>query len=156
MPSLAAQLAQNASLNAAILTDRSKRKPTASYLFTGRDADLHDLETIHALGLNALLHLTSIDPSLAPFEDSLFSEQAKETDRTLLGTDELSQLDDALVNLLWTLGPHLLEAPTGRVLEWLVRRFRYFHHFTPGDVANVWQGQRISCPNASCFVPPLS
>jgi len=129
MPSLASQLAQNASLNAAILTDRSKRKPTASYLFTGRDADLHDLETIHALGLNALLHLTSVDPSLAPFEDSLFSERAKETDRTLLDSDELAQLNDTLDDLLWSLGPHLLEAPTGRVLEWLVKRFRYFSHF---------------------------
>ena len=53
--SLAAQLAANASLNANLLVDRSKRKPTQSYLFTGRDADNYDLDSIHALAVNGFL-----------------------------------------------------------------------------------------------------
>lgn len=125
MSSLASQLAQNASLNASLLVDRSRRKPTTSYLFTGRDADQHDLEAIHALGINAFLHLASVNPTLEKYEDSLFSERAKETDRTLLSVAEAEELDKAIQEFLWLLSPYLMEPSTGKVVEWLVRRFRY-------------------------------
>ena len=124
MSSLAAQLAQNTSLNAALLVDRSRRKPTASYLFTGKDADQHDLEAIHALGVNSLLHLISVIPALEKYEDILFSERAKETDRTLLSSEAIEKLDGAIEEFLWLLSPYLMEAPTGKIIEWLVRRFR--------------------------------
>lgn len=124
MSSLAAQLAQSASLNSALLVDRSRRKAGGSYLFTGKEADRHDLESIHALGLNGLLHLASLDVALQPYEDHLFSDQAKSLDRTLLPPDAVSQLDKTIAAFLGFLGPHLLEAPTGKVIEWLVRRFR--------------------------------
>ncbi|KAF9526013.1 hypothetical protein CPB83DRAFT_877003 [Crepidotus variabilis] len=124
MSSLATQLAQNASLNANILVDRSRRKPTVSYLFTGKSADEHDLETIYAVAINSLLSLASIEPKLEKYEETLFSEQAKETDRTLLRKDVCEELDKQIVSFLWALGPYLLEPPTGKILEWLVRRFR--------------------------------
>ncbi|KAJ8075131.1 snoRNA-binding rRNA-processing protein utp10 [Marasmius tenuissimus] len=122
--SLAAQLTQNASLNASLLVDRSRRKPTESYLFTGRDADQYDLESIHALGVNGFLQLTSLDPRLATYEGPLFSNTAKSTDRTMLAKEANSQLDDSIDSFLQALGPYLLEAPTGKVIEWLIRRFR--------------------------------
>lgn len=124
MPSLAAQLAQNASLNASILVDRSRRKPAASYLFTGKGADEHDLEAIYALGVNSLLSLSSVEPKLRKFEDDLFSEQAKGTDRTLLTKEMITELDEKIEEFLWVLGPYLMEPPTAKILEWLVRRFR--------------------------------
>lgn len=124
MSSLATQLAQHASLNASLLVDRSRRKATQSYLFTGREADQHDLEAIHALGINALLHLTSINPALEKYEDTLFSDRAKETDRTLLSAEAIEELDQAITNFLWLLSPYLMEAPAGKIIEWLVRRFR--------------------------------
>ena len=124
MSSLAAQLAQNSSLNSSRLVDRSRRKPTASYLFTGKEADQHDLETIHALGVNSLLHLTSVVPALGKYEDILFSERAKEMDRTLMSSEAVEELDGAIEEFLWLLGPYLMEAPTGKIIEWLVRRFR--------------------------------
>ena len=124
MSSLAAQLAKNASLNASLLVDRSRRKPTTSYLFTGKDADQHDLEAIHALGVNSLLELCSVNPKLRKFEDSLFSEHAKETDRTLLTSEAVEELDEAIEEFLFFLGPYLMEPPTSKILEWLVRRFR--------------------------------
>ena len=62
-----------------------RRKPTTSYLFTGKDADEHDLATINALGVNSFLSLSSVEPKLRNFEDNLFSEQAKETDCTRTG-----------------------------------------------------------------------
>lgn len=122
--SLAAQLAQGASLNSAILVDRSRRKTRDSYLFTGQDADLHDLESIHALGLNGFLQLVSLNPSLEIFEDAFFSDAAKSTDRTLLSPAASDQLDKTIASFLPLLGPYLMDAPTGKVIEWLVQRFR--------------------------------
>ncbi|KAG6909155.1 hypothetical protein DXG01_001782 [Tephrocybe rancida] len=124
MSSLAAQLAQNASLNTALLVDRSRRKAAESYLFTGREADQYDLESIHALGVNALLHLAQLSPSLRKYEDQLFSDYAKASDRTLLSTEANAQLDAGIGAFLALLGSYVMEAPTGKILEWLVRRFR--------------------------------
>jgi U3 small nucleolar RNA-associated protein 10 len=124
MPSLAAQLGQNASLNASLLVDRSRRKPAASYLFTGKDADEHDIDAIYALGVNSFLRLSSVEPKLRKFEADLFSEQAKETDRTLLTKERVAELDERIEEVLWVLGPYVMEPPTAKILEWLVRRFR--------------------------------
>ena len=124
MSSLASQLAQNASLNSALLVDRSRRKQVSSYLFTGREADQHDLGAIHALGVNALVHLSSVEPALAKYEDILFSDLAKSTDRTLLSVNASRELDKSIEEFLLQLGPYLMETPSSSILEWLVRRFR--------------------------------
>ncbi|KDQ24027.1 hypothetical protein PLEOSDRAFT_1068022 [Pleurotus ostreatus PC15] len=129
MPSsLAAQLAQSASLNANLLNEKSRRKSAESYLFTGRQADQYDLETIHALAVNAFLQLTQLNPVFQRFEAPLLSEAAKSTDRTLQTKAENAKLDEAITGCLHLLGPYVLESPTGKVLEWLVRRFR-IHEF---------------------------
>ncbi|KAH9989552.1 hypothetical protein BJV77DRAFT_1069406 [Russula vinacea] len=118
MPSsLATQLAQTASLNSALLVDRARRKPTQSYLFTGREADKHDLESIHAFALNAFIQLRQWNPAIQKYESALFSDAAKGLDRTLL--------------------PDLTELPTGRLLEWLVRRFR-INEFNVEDVLSLF------------------
>ncbi|KAJ6578862.1 hypothetical protein DFH09DRAFT_980162 [Mycena vulgaris] len=122
--SLAAQLAKGASLNTPLLVDRSRRKAAESYLFTGREADQHDLESIYALGVNGFLQLTTLNVAFRPFEDPLFSDGAKDTDRTLLAAEAIDQLNASISAFLSLLGPYLTEAPTGKVLEWLVRRFR--------------------------------
>ncbi|KAJ7270708.1 hypothetical protein B0H12DRAFT_1229192 [Mycena haematopus] len=122
--SLAAQLAKGASLNTSLLVDRSRRKATESYLFTGREADQHDLESIHALGVNGFLQLTTLNAVFREFEGPLFSDGSRDTDRTLLSAETISQLDLAISGFLSLLGPYLMEAPTGKVLEWLVQRFR--------------------------------
>lgn len=123
--SLAQQLAQNASLNTALLVDRSRRQPTQSYLFTSREADQHDLDSIYALGANGFQRLKSIEPLFSQYEDILFSDAAKGTDRTLQNAEANSQLDTTVAMFLQILGPYLLETPSAKVLEWLVRRFRY-------------------------------
>jgi U3 small nucleolar RNA-associated protein 10 len=124
MTSLAVQLAGSASLNTGLLVDRSRRKSVQSYLFTGREADQHDLDSIHALGVNGLLQLASLDPSLLQFEDNLFSDYAKSIDRTLLSPEANIELDVSLEACLSSLGLYLMETPTGKIIEWLVRRFR--------------------------------
>lgn len=122
--SLAAQLAQNTSLNAALIVDKSRRKPTESYLFTPKEAYQHDLDSIYSLGVNGFARLSKLDLSLRSYEKSLFSDQAKALDRTLQPADVVDELNRVLDSFLPLLGPYLLENPTGRVLEWLVRRFR--------------------------------
>ncbi|KAK0216141.1 armadillo-type protein [Armillaria fumosa] len=122
--SLARQLAQGTSLNSALLVDRSRRKAGDSYLFSGGEADLHDLESIHALGTNGFLQLVAIIPALSKFEGPLFSDASKETDRTLLPAEALAKLDETIGAFLVQLGPYLMEAPTTKIIEWLVRRFR--------------------------------
>lgn len=123
--SLAKQLAAGASLNSASLIDRSRRKPTPSYLFTLREADQHDLESIYALGVNGFHRLKHIEGRLLGFEDTLFSSSAKATDRTLQTSEANAKLDATIGAFLPLLGPYLLESPTTNVIEWLVRRFRY-------------------------------
>lgn len=125
MSSLAAQLAQSASLNTNLLADRSRRKAGESYLFTGREADRYDLDSIHALGVNGLIQLSSLNPLLRTYEETFFSEHAKATDRTQLTVDANTDLDKSIGAFMALLGPYLMENPTGKVLEWLVRRFRY-------------------------------
>ncbi|KAH8084910.1 armadillo-type protein [Cristinia sonorae] len=122
--SLAQQLAQNASLNTSLLVDRTKRKPAQSYLFAGREADQHDLDSIYALAVNAFMQLSALEPSLRSYEARLFSETAKATDRTLQPAALNAELDTAIEGFLPLLGQFLMEVPTGKVIEWLVRRFR--------------------------------
>ena len=122
--SLAAQLAQGASVNSTLLADRSKRKYAESYLFTGKEADHHDLYSVHALALNGFTHLRSVNPTFRTFEQTLFSDTAKGIDRTLLTKEKAEDLSLTIGRFLRALGPYLLDAPSGKFLEWLVRRFR--------------------------------
>lgn len=137
MPSaLASQLAASASLNASLLQDRSKKRHTESYLFTGRDADLHDLDSIHALAATAFTQLRALSPAFAvhvgpdvspcpvDFEHALFSDAASALDRTLQTPALNANLDQNINAFLALVGPWLMDSPTSKVLEWLVRRFR--------------------------------
>ena len=122
--SLATQLAQGASLNSFLLVDRSKRKYAESYLFTGKEANHHDLYSVHALALNGFMHLRSINSAFGAFEQTLFSDAAKGVDRTLLTKEKAEELSLTIGRFLKLLGPYVLDAPSGKILEWLVRRFR--------------------------------
>ena len=122
--SLAAQLAQNASLNSALLLERTRRRPTESYLFTSREADHHDLDSLHALAANAFIQLKQLNPAVAKYEDALFSDAVKGVDRTMLSGEDVKELNKNIKAFMPLLGKNLMDGPTGRVLEWLVRRFR--------------------------------
>jgi U3 small nucleolar RNA-associated protein 10 len=122
---LAAQLAQGVSLNASQLRERTRRKPIESYLFTGRDAAKHDFESLHALASTAFAQLVQLKPELSSFEDAFFSDSVKLLDRTLLPADATRELDAKIKAFLPALGRFLLDVPTSRVLEWMVRRFRH-------------------------------
>ncbi|KAF9078300.1 armadillo-type protein [Rhodocollybia butyracea] len=126
---LASQLASQASLNAQLLSDRSKTRgkhaSVESYLFANsREAAEHDLDSIFALGRSGFDALSIIIPQLHEYEESLFSYHAKNIDRTLLPIDAGRDLDTVLDGCLQEIGAYLLESAASKMLEWLVRRFR--------------------------------
>ncbi|KAI8990419.1 armadillo-type protein [Trametes punicea] len=127
--SLSEQLARSASVNANILDEKARKQTQSeSYLFSPKEARQHDLESIHALGVNGFLQLKSLQPAIAPFEQQLFSDAAKSLDRTLQTEEQNKKLNATISAFLPLLGPFLLDSPTGKILEWLVRRFR-IHEF---------------------------
>ncbi|KAJ7884545.1 hypothetical protein B0H14DRAFT_3742152 [Mycena olivaceomarginata] len=112
--SLAVQFAKGASLNTTLLVDRSRRKAADSYLFTGREADQHDLESIHALGANGFLQLTTLNPAFREFEDPLFSDGLRDTDRTFLSTEAITQLGLGISGFLSLLAGSLCDGGADR------------------------------------------
>lgn len=123
--SLAAQLSKGISLNASLLADRSRRKHAESYLFASREADQHDYHSIHALGVNGLSKLKMLNAKFGKYDGNLFSDAARDMDRTLQSESQNVELDGILGSFLRDLGPYLLESPTSKALEWVIRRFRY-------------------------------
>ena len=88
--SLAAQLAQSASLNSTQLLERTRRKPTESYLFSGKDANQHDLESLHALASSAFAQLKTL--SVVLYQNPLWGG--------ILAGFEMPQLEALDVTLL--------------------------------------------------------
>ena len=152
MPSLlASQLAKNVSLNAPLLSETARKKhfASSSYLFSASSkAQIDDLDTIHALALNALAQLKRVYIPLAAFDEqsqvfrNIFSQRARETDRTLLTVAEARDLNEAIKTLTRALGCCLMVDATGRVIEWLVRRFRV-NEFNIPDLLALFAFQTI-------------
>ncbi|TFK83295.1 hypothetical protein K466DRAFT_498737 [Polyporus arcularius HHB13444] len=136
--SLAEQLAKGASQNAILLNEKTRKQAASeSYLFSPKQARQHDLDSLHALGVNGFLQLKSLQPEAAQYEHALFSEHTKTLDRTLQSAEQNAQLNSTLAAFLPLLGPFLLDAPTGKVLEWLVRRFR-IHEFNVEQIVTLF------------------
>ena len=164
MPSsLATQLAKGASLNAPLLSEAQRKKhfASSSYLIsTSTKAQIDDLDSIHALAESALVQLRLSFPENDTFSPSshvyrtLFSQRARDTDRTLLTKDGQAEVDAAIQSCLRSLGPCLLEDQAGRVIEWLVRRFR-INEFNARDVMSVFMPYHES-PHFAKMVSILS
>lgn len=119
---LSAQLQQSASLNASFL---KTHKNVESYLFTPQQARQHDLDTIFQLAQNGLQLLSTSSKQIKSLNSPLFSSSSKFTDRTKLSTEENNTLNVAIEKLLFALAPFLMEQAASKVIEWLVRRYRY-------------------------------
>ncbi|GAA97249.1 uncharacterized protein L969DRAFT_91903 [Mixia osmundae IAM 14324] len=116
------QALQARSLDATRLS--TKAKSTPSYLFRPRDAAALSLEEVHQLGHNGFLALLKLARRLEEYEEALFGENAKRTDRALLTADQNKQLDKTLQAVLRVISPLLMLKPSGYLIEWLIRRFR--------------------------------
>ncbi|KAG9005674.1 snoRNA-binding rRNA-processing protein utp10 [Tulasnella sp. JGI-2019a] len=126
MPSaLATQLSQNVSLNAELLGNiRRQRHYGFTYLFSSQEAAEHDLDSICALGQNGFAALCVLDPTLEEVGRDIFSNAARAVDRTVIPPEQLVALQEVIARFMWKLSKYLMEPPAGKVLEWLVRRYR--------------------------------
>ncbi|CEI94270.1 hypothetical protein RMCBS344292_08484 [Rhizopus microsporus] len=123
MSSLKQQLKQIGTLDLRNVTEAS-RKTRPSFLFTPREAADQDLETIYSIAYNGIMELVILDDKFAPFEKTLFSEKMKSVDRILQTREENDKLDASINAFLCQLSPYFLLKPSGKVLEYLIRRFR--------------------------------
>lgn len=126
MPSaLATQLSKNTSLNTELLKNtRKQRHYGFTYLFSSEEAARHDLDSIYALGQNGFAALCALDPLLEELGRDIFSNAGRVVDRTVIPPDQLAALQGALTRFMRRISMYLMEPPAGKVLEWLVRRFR--------------------------------
>ena len=124
---LAAQLAQSASKNAELLVARSKNvfPATESYLFSSKDARQHDLDSVLALAQNGVAQLELLSPATFGNSTWLFELHSRDYDRTSVPIKEVERLNAAIKDALSALSPFLMEAAASKIMEWLVRRFRW-------------------------------
>ncbi|PWA00872.1 hypothetical protein BB558_003057 [Smittium angustum] len=104
-------------------SDAALRK-RASFLYTSkRAADLSN-DDIYEVGIDGLSQLILIDRKFERYSQTLLSLEYKQKDRILLTKEQNKELDLELNNLIIHLSAHFLTRPAGKVLEWLIRRFR--------------------------------
>lgn len=123
MSSLKQQLKKIGTLDLRNVSEAS-RKTKASFLFSAREAADQDLETIYSIAYNGIMELVILDEKFSPFEKTLFSEKMKSVDRILQTKEENDKLDASINAFLCQLAPYFLLKPSGKVLEYLIRRFR--------------------------------
>lgn len=122
--SLARQLAGIASLDAERLASHHGAPTGKSYLFPPAQAAAMDLEQVYNVAISGYEELVQLDPGMEQFEDELFSESSKATDRMLLSKEENAALDVVLESCLIRLGQWISLKAGAKCIEWLVRRFR--------------------------------
>lgn len=122
--SLAAQLEQRQTLDAARLQSARALKHPPTFVFTPRHATSVSTADLHALAHNAWDQLAALDPFFAAHFKEILGEHAKTLDRTALTREENDKVGRTVDRVLRALGKHMLLKPAGIVLEWLVRRFR--------------------------------
>ena len=137
--SLASQLAGIRSHHAERLSSSGALTMRDSYLFTPRVAAEQDHLTVHALGVTGWEQLTEEDGVLAawPHGELLFGDQSVKMDRATLSKQANADIDVAVRELLYLMGPVLLSRSAAKCLEWLVRRFR-IHEYTPHDLLHAF------------------
>ena len=94
-------------------------------LFDKKDAAKIELDAVYQLALGGLEVLKKNEPRLKPFEATLFSPSAKEMSRELQTKEANARLDESINTFLSLLAPFFLEKHTHKVLEYLIRRYRF-------------------------------
>ena len=105
-----------------LLEKESRRKP--SLLFTSQEAASLDIDSIHALGVNGLEELITLQPAFSEFTESLFTESCKQFERSIEVQSVIKELDNLISKFLRLLSPYFLLRPAHKCLEWLIRAFR--------------------------------
>lgn len=94
-----------------------------------KEAKKIDLETIYTIAQEGLTELRKHDERFAAFQDSLFSQDSKKTNRESCTKDYNKQLDETISQFLKLLSPFFLLNPAHKTLEYLIRHYMYvFSH----------------------------
>ncbi|XP_052257206.1 HEAT repeat-containing protein 1-like isoform X2 [Dreissena polymorpha] len=131
MTSLAKQLQRLAVPHTQTILGEDKKK--ASLLFDPKEAASIDRETFHALGLNGLEELETIDASFAEFETSLYGDSSITFERSVKTKEVNEKLDLAIQRFLIKVSPFCLLKPAHKALEWLIHRF-HIHFYNTDDL----------------------
>lgn len=94
-----------------------------SLIYEAQIAQDQDFSFIHAVGVEGLRGLVSLDSRFAQFENNLFSDTSIDVDRYVQTQEQNDQLDKAIDAFFSLVGPYLMLTPAVKALEWLVRRF---------------------------------
>ena len=111
--------------NAAPIDRNALNRTAASYLYTKKEAAGITLDDVHSAAKTAFQNLVDEEIRFEKFFDRFFSDSAKEYDRTLHVKSENEALDADISDFLPLLAPRFLSVDCGRILEWLIRRFRF-------------------------------
>ncbi|KAG5366090.1 U3 small nucleolar RNA-associated protein 10 [Yarrowia sp. B02] len=122
MSSLSQQLSQ---VGGGSTVDRTwkLKQHSKSLIYEPQIAQDQDFSFIHAVGVEGLRDLVSLDSRFAQFENNLFSDTSIDVDRYVQTQEQNDQLDKAIDAFLSLVAPYLMLTPAVKALEWLVRRF---------------------------------
>ena len=102
-----------------------------SLLFDGKEAARIELTALHLLALDGLEQLKKLDPRIRSFQKTLFSEASKEFTRELQTKEVNQKLDESLRNFLVLLSPFFMLKGAHKVLEYLIRQYKYAMSLAP-------------------------
>ena len=108
--------------------DPSSSHKRASLLFAKKDAQNIELQALHTLAMSGVDQLKKQEPRIKPFEATLFSEASQELVREQQSAEANKRLDESLETLFAVLAPHFLLKSTHKMLEYLIRKYRYVPH----------------------------
>jgi len=129
---LASQLAEVAATSTNALNLKAQKAAhSKSLIFEPRVASSQSFDTLYIICHEGFQELCLLDGRFLEFQQTLFSEQSQEEDRTLMTKDENAGLDKRLEAFLGLVGGRLRLNPAIKAVEWLVRRFRLvtIHHY---------------------------
>ena len=122
---LASQLAQIRVKSTNSLDLKAQKKAhSQSLLFEPRIAAAQDFDILYQLCHEGYIELCRLDPRFTDFSGTLFSEQSKLEDRTLMTESQNQRLDSVLEDFLGLVSCRLLLKPALQAVEWTLRRFR--------------------------------
>ncbi|KKY39373.1 putative u3 small nucleolar rna-associated protein 10 [Diaporthe ampelina] len=129
--SLAAQLAQIAVNSKSTLNVKAQKAAHAkSLIFEPKVAAGQSFQTVYDICHEGFEELCRLDARFLPYEQTLFSEQSQEEDRTQMTAAENNELDKATEAFLRLVGGKLRLMPAVKAVEWLIRRFRIHEYST--------------------------
>ncbi|KAH9450688.1 hypothetical protein Pst134EB_018214 [Puccinia striiformis f. sp. tritici] len=108
-----------------------------SYIYSPSQAAKLTIDQVHQIGVDGFHQISLYNSVFQKFNQPLFGEASKRTDRTLLEPDEAKILTNTIEEFLIRLSPYLLTKPSAHVLEWLIRRFR-IHEFDVAALVSIF------------------